>query len=416
MVGSTSNGFGTRNSDVDICLVIDHNTEMVNKSESLRALKNCRKALRQYGRFQDFSELIPAKVPILRLNVRGVQIDINCNNLTGLRNTWLLNAYSASGRQINDPRVKPLAMFIKKICKKLTINDASEGTLTSYSINLMLINYLQTRTPPILPVLQVLDEEINISEGLENLPRRIRSVPEKWEIKNTATVGQLAFGFFDYYNQFDFSQVISTRLGQPVKASDARMMFPENQLFTDKKIRIEEPFDGTNTARAVYKPESFPKIKFAIETAQQLLERCLHGGGDIQELISDLYLDKQELERYLDYHYAGGIGLNFTGVRFGRRAKNPRRSAEHIFIVSSSDSSEDEEQGQNSSAKRQSKKEEATKKREEQTVEVAEDKGPCAAAETRGEESNGYTGEAPGDHKGSVSDEGVGTLTGDTLT
>lgn len=296
MVGSTSNGFGTKNSDVDICLVIDHNTEIVNKTESMRALKACRKAMRQVGRFQDFSELIPAKVPILRLNLRGVQIDINCNNLTGLRNTWLLNAYSASGNQINDPRVKPLAMFIKKICKKLTINNASEGTLTSYSINLMLINYLQTRSPPILPVLQVLDEEINISEGLENLPRRIRQVPEKWEIKNTATVGQLAFGFFDYYNQFDFNQVISTRLGQPVKASDGRLMFPDNQLFTDKKIRIEEPFDGTNTARAVYKPESFPKIKFAIQTAQQLLERCLNGGEEIQELISELYLDKQELE------------------------------------------------------------------------------------------------------------------------
>lgn len=114
-----------------------------------------------------------------------------------------------------------------------------------------------------------------------------------------------------------------------------------------------------------------------------VLERCLNGGENIQELISDLYLDNQELEvsdfgvlvfhfiqRYLDYHYAGGIGLNFTGVRFGRQAKNPRRSAEHIFIVSSSDSSEDEKQGQNSSAKRKSKKEEATKNREEQTVEV----------------------------------------------
>ena len=96
-----------------------------------------------------------------------------------LKPPYTLNYFcSASGRQINDPRVKPLAMFIKKICKKLTINDASEGTLTSYSINLMLINYLQTRTPPILPVLQVLDEEINISESLENLPRRIRTVPE----------------------------------------------------------------------------------------------------------------------------------------------------------------------------------------------------------------------------------------------
>jgi len=206
-------------------------------------------------------------------------------------------------------------------------------------------------------------------------------------------------------------------------------MFPDNQLFTDKKIRIEEPFDGTNTARAVYKPESFPKIKFAIQTAQQLLERCLNGGEEIQELISELYLDKQELEvcdfdvlvfhfiqKYLDYHYAGGIGLNFTGVRFGRRSKAPRRSAEHIFILSSSDSSEDEEQGQNSSTKRPSKKKEATKNREEQTVEVAEDQGSCPATKARCEESNGHAGEVARDHKGSVSDEGVGTFTGDTLT
>ena len=59
----------------------------------MKALKICRKAIRNVGKFNDFAELIPAKVPILRLNIRGVQIDINCNNLTGLRNTWLLNAY-----------------------------------------------------------------------------------------------------------------------------------------------------------------------------------------------------------------------------------------------------------------------------------------------------------------------------------
>ena len=81
------------------------------------------------------------------------------------------------GPRIIDPRVRPVAMFLKKICKKLTINDASEGTLTSYSINLMLINYLQTRTPPILPVLQGLDEEINISDSLHELPHRIRRHP-----------------------------------------------------------------------------------------------------------------------------------------------------------------------------------------------------------------------------------------------
>lgn len=41
MVGSTSNGFGTKNSDVDICLVIDHNT--VSYKSKLRFKLNIRK-------------------------------------------------------------------------------------------------------------------------------------------------------------------------------------------------------------------------------------------------------------------------------------------------------------------------------------------------------------------------------------
>lgn len=41
MVGSTSNGFGTRNSDVDICLVVDHNT--VNKNTNALSYKKSRK-------------------------------------------------------------------------------------------------------------------------------------------------------------------------------------------------------------------------------------------------------------------------------------------------------------------------------------------------------------------------------------
>ena len=41
-------------------------------------------------------ELIRAKVPILRfLSVStGIQVDLNCNNLVGIRNTHLLQCYS----------------------------------------------------------------------------------------------------------------------------------------------------------------------------------------------------------------------------------------------------------------------------------------------------------------------------------
>ena len=47
---------------------------MVNKSESMKTLKNARKCLRQCGHPRDDLELIAAKVPILRFHRDGVQV------------------------------------------------------------------------------------------------------------------------------------------------------------------------------------------------------------------------------------------------------------------------------------------------------------------------------------------------------
>ena len=141
----------------------------MSKSETMKALKKTRSALRSCGHPGHDLELIPAKVPILRLHKKNIQIDINCNNLTGLRkvfrfqilkkfdrlsrfdclrssclelynnvfiwklqkrNTWLLNAYSAVSPKLKEPRIRPLAMFVKKIAKKCKINNPMEGTLS----------------------------------------------------------------------------------------------------------------------------------------------------------------------------------------------------------------------------------------------------------------------------------------------
>ena len=96
----------------------------------MKALKNCQTAMKR-NRYGGNVERIPAKVPILRFRKDGIQVDVNCNNLTGLRNTWLLHSYSGDKKgKIRDTRVKPLAMFIKKIAKTCNINDSSQGTLT----------------------------------------------------------------------------------------------------------------------------------------------------------------------------------------------------------------------------------------------------------------------------------------------
>lgn len=49
-------------------------------------------------------------------------------------------------------------------------------------------------------------------------------------------------------------------------------------------------------------------------------------------------------------------------------------------------------------------------------MKVAHDHRPSEASDTRSEESNGKIGSATRDHKEFVSDEGVGTYTGDTVT
>lgn len=61
-----------------------------------------------------------------------------------------LQAYSVA-----DPRVKELAYVVKHWAKRRCVNNASEGTLSSYGYLLCLVHFLQTRNPPVVPNLQV---------------------------------------------------------------------------------------------------------------------------------------------------------------------------------------------------------------------------------------------------------------------
>lgn len=54
-----------------------------------------------------------------------------------------------------DHRVKELAYVVKHWAKRRWVNNASEGTLSSYGYLLCLVHYLQTRSPPVVPNLQV---------------------------------------------------------------------------------------------------------------------------------------------------------------------------------------------------------------------------------------------------------------------
>ncbi|OBS78013.1 hypothetical protein A6R68_19598 [Neotoma lepida] len=120
LFGSSKNGFGFKQSDLDVWL-------------------------------RNILPITTAKVPIVKFfHLRsGLEVDISLYNTLALHNTRLLSAYSAI-----DPRVKYLCYTMKVFTKMCDIGDASRGSLSSYAYTLMVLYFLQQRSPPVIPVLQ----------------------------------------------------------------------------------------------------------------------------------------------------------------------------------------------------------------------------------------------------------------------
>ncbi|XP_045033151.1 poly(A) RNA polymerase gld-2 homolog A isoform X6 [Daphnia magna] len=260
IVGSSVSGFGGESSDMDLCLVISgHDVDQ--RFHALEYLYRVQKALKQC-RFLTKLDVIRAKVPILRFydSITNLEVDLNFNNIVGIRNTHLLKTYAQL-----DWRVRPLVLAVKLWARQHDINEAKSMTMSSYSLTLMVIYYLQAGVHvPVLPCLQKVRAERFWPEGDI---RRLQTFTEE-ELKvlrsnNHMTLGQLFAGFLDYYaHHFNYgAHAMSIRLGGTIPLEQCRQyMSPKNDPHHWKYICIEEPFDRTNTARSVYDPAAFQKI------------------------------------------------------------------------------------------------------------------------------------------------------------
>ena len=94
-------------------------------------------------------------------------------------------------------------MIIKYWAKSRLLNDAAGGgTLTSYTWILMVINFLQTRDPPILPSLHEIEYKQRFSNGIDvgffdDIARL-----KNFGSKNTESLGGLVYAFFVRYVGF----------------------------------------------------------------------------------------------------------------------------------------------------------------------------------------------------------------------
>ncbi|XP_051710036.1 poly(A) RNA polymerase GLD2 isoform X3 [Oryctolagus cuniculus] len=214
LVGSSLNGFGTRTSDGDLCLVVKEEPsffQVNQKTEARHILTLVHKHFcTRLSGYIERPQLIRAKVPIVKFRdkVSCVEFDLNVNNIAGIRNTFLLRTYAY-------PLPEPILPSLQKIYPESF----------SPAIQLHLVHQAPCNVPPYLS-------------------------------KNESTLGDLLLGFLKYYaTEFDWnSQMISVREAKAIPR-------PDGIEWRNKYICVEEPFDGTNTARAVHEKQKFDMIK-----------------------------------------------------------------------------------------------------------------------------------------------------------
>ncbi|CAL9707559.1 unnamed protein product [Knipowitschia caucasica] len=239
LFGSSKNGFGFRQSDLDICMMLT-GRDTIEDDECISIIESLARLLKKHSGLKNILPITTAKVPIVKFcHVQtGLEGDISLYNTLALHNTHLLASYAAI-----DPRVKILCYVMKVFAKMCDIGDASRGSLSSYAYTLMVLFFLQQRNPPVIPVLQEMyngKKPERIVDGWNvYFFDDLKALPSRWPHcgQNKETVGQLWLGLLQFYTEdFDFREHVIC-----IRQHERLTTF--NKQWTSKLIAIEDPFD-----------------------------------------------------------------------------------------------------------------------------------------------------------------------------
>ncbi|KAK2737789.1 hypothetical protein FQN55_000900 [Onygenales sp. PD_40] len=231
--GSSGNKLCSSDSDVDICITTPY--------KELEKVCMLADFLAKSG-MERVVCVSHAKVPIVKIWDPELRLacDMNVNNTLALENTRMIRTYVDI-----DERVRPLAMIVKYWTKRRILNDAAlGGTLSSYTWICLIINFLQTRSPPILPSLQ--KRRVELQKGTDGSGSTFDDDLEKlvgFGRENKASLGALLFEFFRYYgHEVDYeTKVMSVREGKLISKEGKGW-----HLLQNNRLCVEEPF---NTSR-----------------------------------------------------------------------------------------------------------------------------------------------------------------------
>ncbi|GAA6219542.1 poly(A) RNA polymerase, mitochondrial [Lates japonicus] len=269
--GSSVNGFGKLGCDLDMFLDLDgisgRNVKMPKSGLSLEyqmKRANSERAVTQsilsvIGECVDqfgagcvgVQKILNARCPLVRFahQPSGFQCDLTANNRVAMKSTELLYLYGEL-----DQRVRCLVFTVRCWARAHGITSSIPGAwITNFSLTVMVLFFLQKRSPPIIPTLDQLRDlagpaDKSVIEGNDcTFVSDFSKIPLH---RNTETLEQLLHGFFEFYGTFAFSSMsINIRKGKEQNKPEVAPLHIQNPFETS--LNVSKNVNATQLDRFV---------------------------------------------------------------------------------------------------------------------------------------------------------------------
>jgi len=288
--GSSVTNLSIGTGDLDLCLSFKNKTPQ-------KVLRKLSGVLQEEG--MDDIQLIPkARIPIVKFRDprSGLDVDISLDNRLAIYNSMMLKSYA------QEERLRRLVLMVKHWASRRGINNAFEGTLSSYAWTLLAIQYAQIVQPPLVP---------NRQENYTKRPLTFHGKTfdvgfddEPYSTDNTMSLASLLIGFFDRYaTRWDWeAMVVSIRNGAHVSTKEKKwehvgplpleVVTGSDEGRMQHVMPIEDPFDHDHDLSRVLRAEGAMSIQDEFMRAIHMLSE----GKSWQEICEPVFDINEEPE------------------------------------------------------------------------------------------------------------------------
>nr|XP_013047142.1 poly(A) RNA polymerase, mitochondrial [Anser cygnoides] len=183
-------------------------------------------------------KILNARCPLVKFahQPTGFQCDLSVSNSIAIKSSELLYIYGNL-----DSRVRALVFSLRCWARVHGLTNSVPGTwITNFSLTMMVMFFLQKRSPPIIPTLDQLKEladekDKHIIGG--NDCSFVSDLSKINPTKNTETLDELLCDFFEYFGNFDFRKnSLNLRRGKEVNKPESSPLYIWNPFEQDLNI------------------------------------------------------------------------------------------------------------------------------------------------------------------------------------